>query len=204
MQGFATTLSDEYGSHLDEKANKYIERVVEGARYMDMLLRDILEYSRLTQSQLELSPVMLEPLIDSLLEQSKESLNDKKARIDVIRPLLPVVGHLPTLRQSLSNLIDNALKFVPPERTPHIRIWTEKRTDMVRIWIQDNGIGIAGEYQEKIFKLFERLHTGEVYPGTGVGLAIVRKAAERMRGHVGLESTVNEGSRFWLELPAVR
>lgn len=204
MQGFASALADEYRSQLDEKAQKYIDRVVEGARYMDMLLRDILEYSRLTQSQLELSPVMLEPLVDGLIEQSKTDLDQKKAEIEVVRPLLPVVGHLATLRQSLCNLIDNALKFVPPERIPNIRIWTEKRNDTVRIWIQDNGIGIAPEYQEKIFKLFERLHSGEAYPGTGVGLAIVRKALERMKGSVGVESKVDEGSRFWLDLPAVR
>jgi signal transduction histidine kinase len=112
----------------------------------------------------------------------------------------------------LANLLTNAVKFVAPDVQPQIRI---RATDgpvlrsaapgaasagSVRVWIEDNGIGIAPEYWEKVFGVFERLHTASTYPGTGIGLAIVRKAITRMGGHVGVESEVGAGSRFWIEL----
>jgi signal transduction histidine kinase len=110
-----------------------------------------------------------------------------------------VLGHSATLVQVISNLISNALKFVEPEAQPQIRVWTEAREDWVRLWVEDNGIGIAPQHQERIFKVFERLHGREIYPGTGIGLAIVRKGVERMGGTVGVESEVGK-SRFWIEL----
>jgi len=103
----------------------------------------------------------------------------------------------------LLNLVGNGLKFVASETKPQIEISTERRDEVVRICVKDNGIGIAPEYQERVFGLFERLHTNQSYPGTGIGLALVRKGVERMGGRVGLESTLGAGSRFWLELPAM-
>ena len=99
------------------------------------------------------------------------------------------------------NLLENALKFMPPERAPKIVVNCERRGDRHRIWVRDNGIGIAREYQQRIFRIFERLHGVEAYPGTGIGLALVQKAAERMNGAVGVESAPGEGSAFWIELP---
>jgi signal transduction histidine kinase len=112
-----------------------------------------------------------------------------------------VIGHGPTLAQVLANLVANAIKFVPPERTPDVRIQAEPRDGRVRLWVEDNGIGIALEHHERIFRVFERLHRAAEYPGTGIGLAIVRKAMERMGGGSGLESEPGRGSRFWIELP---
>jgi len=103
--------------------------------------------------------------------------------------------------QMLVDLISNSLKFVAPGVKPCVRIWTERRDAWVRLWIQDNGIGIASEHHQRIFRVFERLHSSEQYPGTGIGLANVSKAAERMGGRVGVESQPQEGSRFWVELP---
>jgi len=122
--------------------------------------------------------------------------------VEIERPLLGVYANLSTLKQVLSNLITNALKFVEEGSSPRIRIRTEQRDGSVRVWVEDNGIGIAQEHQDKIFGLFERLHNANHYPGTGVGLAIVRKAMERMGGRVGLISKPGQGSRFWLELPS--
>jgi signal transduction histidine kinase len=100
----------------------------------------------------------------------------------------------------MTNLLTNGIKFVAPGVQPHLRIWSEERDDWVRLWLRDNGIGIAPEYQERIFRIFERLHGVETYPGTGLGLSIVRKAIERMGGHVGVESALGQGSTFWVEL----
>src|SRR5207244_624905 len=108
--------------------------------------------------------------------------------------------------------IDNGLKFVNKNKQPHVSIWSEaaksenaangSHSPALRIWIEDNGIGIEKEFHEKIFGLFERLHPSHAFPGTGLRLAIVRKGVERMGGRVGLESHPDRGSRFWVELPA--
>jgi len=95
----------------------------------------------------------------------------------------------------------NAIKFVAPGVQPQVRIWAEQHDQWVRLWVEDNGIGIHPTNQERIFRIFERLHGIEAYPGTGIGLAIVRKGVERMGSRVGVKSSLGQGSKFWLELP---
>jgi len=102
----------------------------------------------------------------------------------------------------LRNLLSNAMKFVPRGTRPQVRVSTGRRDGRVRIVVSDNGIGIAPEHQQRIFGMFERLNSAEEYPGTGMGLAIVRRAAERLGGEVGVESRPGEGARFWIDLPA--
>ena len=111
-----------------------------------------------------------------------------------------VLGHRATLGQVMGNLVSNAIKFVAPGVRPRVRIRAEESGDFFRLWVEDNGIGVALEHQERIFRIFERLHGVETYPGTGIGLAIVQKGVERLGGRVGLESAPGEGSRFWIEL----
>jgi signal transduction histidine kinase len=105
------------------------------------------------------------------------------------------------LEQVVTNLLSNAVKFSRSGVAPEVVIRAETRDGSVRLWVEDNGIGIAPEYQERVFGLFQRLNPMESFPGTGVGLAIVRRAMERMGGASGLESTPGQGSRFWVELP---
>jgi signal transduction histidine kinase len=106
-----------------------------------------------------------------------------------------------TLLQAVANLLENAFKFVPAGKPASVRLFTEDRDGMVRVWVEDRGIGIPPEERERIFHVFERLHGIEPYPGTGIGLAIVKKAAERMGGQVGVEPNPEGGSRFWIGLP---
>ena len=101
----------------------------------------------------------------------------------------------------LTNLVSNAIKFVPAGVEPTANIRAETQNGRVRLWVEDNGIGIAPDLHPKLFQVFERLVKPEEYPGTGIGLAIVRKAVERMGGEVGLESQPGRGSRFWIDLP---
>lgn len=201
MQGFAHALYHEYGKHLDENGREFARRIVHSSMYMDTLLHDLLDYSRLTRAELEPTTVMLETVLNEILAQSAKDIEDRKAQFNIERPLLSVRAHLPTVRQILSNLVSNSLKFVEEGKTPQVRIWTEKNGNYVRLSIHDNGIGIAEEHHRRIFNLFERLHTSQEYPGTGIGLALVRKGVERMGGRAGVESKPGDGAKFWLELP---
>jgi signal transduction histidine kinase len=112
-----------------------------------------------------------------------------------------VLGNGATLEVVVTNLLSNALKFVAPGVRPEIRVWAQQQETTVRLWVSDNGIGIAQEYHNKVFRVFERLHGDEAYPGTGIGLAIVRKGVQRMGGRSGVQSAPGHGSSFWIELP---
>jgi signal transduction histidine kinase len=110
-----------------------------------------------------------------------------------------VLANYTLLLQIVSNLLSNAIKFVPDGITPMIQVWCETVGQSIRIWVEDNGIGIEPNHQERIFRVFERLHGPETYEGTGIGLAIVQKAVARMEGKVGIEPNVPQGTRFWVE-----
>jgi signal transduction histidine kinase len=121
--------------------------------------------------------------------------------LKVQRPLPAVVGNRLLLDHVFNNLISNALKFTPPSRKPEVHITAHAEERFAIVCVRDNGIGIAPEHQAKIFGLFQRLHTSDQYPGTGVGLAIVRRAADRLGGTISVESELGRGSTFCLRLP---
>jgi PAS domain S-box-containing protein len=202
MQGFADALLEEQGDRLDETGREYARRVVNSAKYMDALLNDLLDYSKLSRAELERAPVDLRREVTELVTQLDNDIKQKNAQVELELDSPTVSAHPATVRQILSNLLVNALKFAHPDRPPVVHIRSEQNGRAVRVWVEDNGIGIAGEHCDRIFRLFERLHTSEAYPGTGIGLALVRKGAERMGGSAGVESSLDRGSRFWVELPA--
>jgi PAS domain S-box-containing protein len=208
MNGFAQALLDSEAGKLGPSGQDCLRRITQSARWMDALLKDLLEYSRVARASMPPSVVNLDELVSEILAVRDSEINEKQARFEITAPLGDVKAHSPTVQQILANLIDNGLKFINPARLPHLRIWTEREANrtppMLRIWIEDNGIGINPEYHEKIFGLFERLHPSQAFPGTGIGLAIVRKGVERMGGHVGLESQPDQGTRFWVEFPAAK
>jgi len=179
-----------------------LEKVVSSAKRLDALVQDVLTLSRLSHQKIPLEPLDLEKLVrDVVLERAE--LQPERAHLEIISPLGTVCGHIALLTQALTNLLDNAVKFVEPSVKPHIRIWSENRDEhFVRLWIEDNGIGIPSDARERVFELFERLNRRQ-FEGTGIGLAIVRTAIERMNGHVGVESEAGQGSRFWIELPQI-
>ncbi|MCL4471010.1 MAG: ATP-binding protein [Gammaproteobacteria bacterium] len=200
MQGFAQALEEDYGAKLSSTGREYVQRIVAAARRMDILIQDLLAYSRLSRADMPLKPVGLAAAVKEALAQLDGEIRQSGAQVAAAPSLPQVTGHLPTLTQVIANLVDNAIKFVPPGTTPSVKVWTEERGGRVRLWVEDNGIGISPEHQARIFRVFERLHGVETYPGTGIGLAIVHKGAERMGGEAGVESMLGKGSRFWVEL----
>ena len=202
MQGYAEFLWEDYSAELDENAKKYIHRIMQASKRLDHLVQDILTYSRVARGELEVKEIVLESLLHGVIE-SYPMLGPANIEIKTKPPLLHVRGHEVSLTQVFSNLLINALKFVPNGRKPEVTIWTESRNQAARVWFEDNGIGIAPEHQERVFKMFEKAPSTNESEGTGIGLAIVRKAVERMGGRVGVQSAVGQGSRFWVELPKV-
>ena len=200
MQGFARALQDDYGPALDETAGEYCDRIAVASHRMDALLADLLQYARLSHLDLPSTRVDLNAEIEGVLGDLKEQIASVKACVTVGKPLPKVCAEQAILDQVLFNLVTNALKFMRPDVTPTVHIRAESRDAYVRLWVEDNGIGIAPEHQQRIFQVFQRLHTTTEYPGTGIGLAIVQKAVEQMGGHVGVDSEVGKGSRFWIEL----
>jgi signal transduction histidine kinase/DNA-binding response OmpR family regulator len=200
IQGFAQILLEEYDDRLEAVGRDYVRRIVAAARRMDSLTEGLLTYSRLSRTAVELISISLEEVVDEALIQLEADIRSTEAQVTVKRPLPPVMGHYVTLVQAVANLLANGLKFVAPGIRPQVQVWTEERDDRVCLRVRDNGIGIAPEYQERIFRIFERLHGPDTYAGTGIGLSIVRRGMERMGGQVGVESTPDQGSTFWVEL----
>lgn len=201
MQGFADALLEDYAGRLDPVGQDYARRIVTASRRLDSLIQDLLAYSRVSRTELELQSVSLSRVVTDALAQLEADLREREARVDVEEPLPAALGHHGTLVQVVGNLLANAVKFVAPGVQPVVRVWAEEHGQWVRLCVEDNGIGIAREHQERIFRVFERLHGVAQYSGTGIGLAIVRKGVERMGGRVGVASEAGQGSRFWVELP---
>ncbi|HEY0548423.1 MAG TPA: PAS domain S-box protein [Verrucomicrobiae bacterium] len=199
MRSFASFLEAEYRDKLNDMGRSYLQRIMGSAIRMDALITDVLTYSRITSGETPLSRVDLDQLVTEIVENYPQFQETAQA-IHIEHPLPAVSGNPALLTQIISNLLGNALKFIPPDRAARVTVRGENGAGKVRLWFEDNGIGIAPEHQEQIFDLFKRLHRPDEYPGTGVGLAVVRKAAARMGGKVGLESKSGVGSRFWVEL----
>ncbi len=201
IRGFAQALAEDYGATLDSTGRDYLDRMSAGADRLDQLIQDLLQYSRLSRSRLTFERVSLEESVRRVSQQLDTDIQAAGAKVEVKTPLPLVLAHSPTLDQVLINLLANALKFVAPGTKPQLRIWGSLDGPNARLWIADNGIGIDPAHHQRIFGVFERLHSAEAYPGTGIGLAIVSKGMARMGGRAGVESTLGAGSRFWIELP---
>jgi PAS domain S-box-containing protein len=200
ITSFTQVVLTDHGATLDAEAASHLQRVVNAALRMDRLIQDVLAFSRLSRRVVVAEPVNVTKLIDDLINERPE-LQLPRAEIEIGRPLLPVKGHPALLTQAIGNFLDNGVKFVARGVTPRLKIWTEPLGEEVRLWVEDNGIGISREGQRRLFALFQRINPTGDYEGMGIGLAIVRKAAERMNGQAGVESEPGKGSGFWLQLP---
>ena len=201
IRGLTEALVEDYCKDIDDQGRDYVKRIVGATAKMDLLIRDLLAYGRLTMAELPISNVEIQPIIQHLLSIYEGEIKEKKAEVSV-DPVFPAVrGNTLIVEMVLTNVFSNALKFVEPGAIPKIEISAEETNGDVRICIVDQGIGIAPEHQKKIFQVFQRLHSDEKYPGTGIGLAVVKKGIERIGGSVGLESEPGRGTKFWIQLP---
>ncbi|WP_026840198.1 sensor histidine kinase [Citrifermentans bremense] len=198
MRAFAGILLEEEQSE-DERI-AYLKRIQGAAEGMERLIQDLLAYSRVGRQELVLQRVSLSEVLADAARQLELTSWGKSYRLEVRDHLPDVVGHHTVLVQVVLNIMGNAIKFVPKGVVPELEVWAEDMDGECRLNIADNGIGIAPEHQERIFKIFERLHGIESYAGTGIGLAIARKAVTKLGGRIGVESREGEGSRFWIEL----
>ena len=201
IQGFANhclQLNIEQNNGYDHDS---IRRILRATDNMNMLIDDLLVFSKLKQADLKNGPVNLEDVIEESMVHLEKEIFERETVITWRQKYPMVQADHNTLVYVLINLISNAIKYVDHNIKPRIIIFSESKGSYVRLWIQDNGIGIAEENHERIFKTFVRLHSMEKFPGTGIGLTIVRKGVERMGGRVGVDSTPGQGSKFWIELP---
>ena len=201
IEGFSQMLIEDLGEQLKGEHREDLMALGRAAENMHELIGDMMIYARLGIQDFSKNQISLKNVFNDSQFELIEDIKKRGASILVSESLPVVKGHERTLVRLLTNLLSNAIKFVPPERRPEVCIEAERSVSGVRVSVRDNGIGIAPEYREKIFNMFERLHSRHEYPGTGVGLAIVKKAAELHGGTVGVESEYGKGSTFWFEIP---
>lgn len=196
---FMELLDKKYAPQLDEKARKYIHYAVDGATRMTQSINDLLEYSRVGRLYHEINDIESKEIIQEVLQILKSEIEQKDARIELLN--LPKIKAVPiTFKMLIQNLLTNALKYHEQGNKPEIKISARELPTHWKFSIEDNGIGINPEHYEEIFSIFRRLHTREVYQGTGMGLAISKKITEQHGGQIWVESEENSGSIFYFTI----
>ncbi len=198
---FSQLLERRYRGRLGKEADEYIGFIIEGGNRMQALIEDLLQLSRIETQAKPPVPTDANAIAADTVRSFAQTAGDLAADIEV-EPLPTVVVDPPQFEQVLTNLVGNAIKYRRPDVPLAVRISAERCGDFWEFAVQDNGIGIEAEYFDRIFQMFQRLHTKDAYPGTGIGLAVVKKIVERHGGRVWVESTPGEGSTFFFTLPA--
>jgi signal transduction histidine kinase len=202
IDGYSRILLEDYNDKLDDEGRRFLRTIRSATEQMNQLITDLLAYSRLERRTLADTPINLTELVDVVVTQRLRDVSGREPTVVHELPTLIVRGDRDGLAQAVRNLVDNAFKFTRDVAKPEIVVRAERLGAVVRLLVHDNGIGFDMQYHDKIFGIFTRLHRAEDYPGTGVGLALVRKAMERMGGRAWAESQPGEGATFYLELPA--
>jgi light-regulated signal transduction histidine kinase (bacteriophytochrome) len=199
VSSYVQLLQRRYQGKLDQDADDFIGYATDGALRMQKLIQDLLAYSRVGTRGKSFQEVDLEAVLAEALDNLGLAIREKEATI-THDPLPTVRGDGGQLTQVFQNLIDNAIKFRSEDR-PKVHISANTEGNELVCSVRDNGIGIPTEYQSRLFLLFQRLHTRQEYPGTGIGLAICKRIVERHGGRIWVESTPGEGSTFWFRMP---
>ena len=201
IDGFSQLLLDDYASRLDDEGRYFLQTIQSATDEMNQLIDDILAYSRLERRELKTDRIELAPMIASLVEEKRRETAERPVDFKIDVNGATVRADASGLAQSLRNYVDNAIKFTGKVSEPCIEIGSKENGKSCLLWVRDNGIGFDMKYHDRIFDIFQRLNLAEDYPGTGIGLAIVRKAMERMGGRAWAKSEPGQGATFYLEIP---
>lgn len=203
ITGFADIVRRRYAGQTDPEAARYVEHIGAAADQMSALVDDLGAYTRLSVAAARRVPVELSDVVAHAVEALAGRIRETNATLNVIGQLPVVVGEKTLLRQIAICLIDNALKFSKPQEPPAVEVWAGTEADgKVCLCVRDRGIGIPAEHHGVLFRPFKRLHTQDEFPGAGLGLASVKRAAAMMGGEVSLDSEAGRGSTFKVILPA--
>jgi light-regulated signal transduction histidine kinase (bacteriophytochrome) len=200
VSSYLQLLRRRYRGRLDADADEFIDFAVDGAARMRDLIDDLLTYSRAGRGGQPSAPVDTHALAERAADAARAQEEARGARV-AIGPLPTVTGDPQALGQLFQNVVGNAVKFVPADRAADVAIGAERDGAQWRFTVTDNGIGLEPAHAERIFGMFQRLHTRDEYPGTGIGLAIARKVVERHGGRIWAEPRAEGGSRFCFTLP---
>jgi len=203
IMGFSEIISTRHKDSLNEEGIQYFGYILEASKNMANLIEDLLHFSRLTRYQIAKEMISLDELIDAVIKSLHQDIQDKQARIVLPEKMPAIPGDRSLLTQVFTNLFHNAILYRQKGINPEVILSVEESEKNFIISVKDNGEGIPKEHHEKIFKIFQRLHTNEEFPGTGIGLSIVKKAVTALGGEITLESEVNAGSTFFVTLPKV-
>src|SRR5262245_27502573 len=187
IDGYSRRLQEDHLSELDDEGRTFVQRICDSTDRMKQLIDDLLAYARMEQREMGHSHIELRPFIEGLIEERRNEL-DARAIALTLNVNGAAIADASALAQALRNYLDNAIKFTRDTANPQIEVGGEENDRHWRLWVSDNGTGFDPKYHDQIFNMFHRLHNSEEYPGTGIGLAIVRKAIERMQGRVWAES----------------
>jgi light-regulated signal transduction histidine kinase (bacteriophytochrome) len=199
VASFTQLLSKKYSGKLDETADRYINFAVDGAKRMQQLITDLLAYSRVNSKDLVPRPVECEAVVRGTLQNLRAAIDESGAVVEC-DPLPDLIADQVQLGQLFQNLIGNAIKF-RGQAPPRVHIAAEDHGADWQFSVRDNGIGIDPKHADRVFQIFQRLHTREQYPGTGIGLAVCKKVVERHGGRLWVESQPGTGSNFLFTLP---
>lgn len=204
VEGFSRAVLDDYREKLDEDGRDFLERIVGAAVRMDQLINDLLNYSQLGRSGVDYEVVDMNELVAVALEDLDESIKAAGARVEVAGPLPRVNGDRSMLFVLLNNLVGNAIKYRKADVTPEVKISCREEGEKVVFAVEDNGIGLDMKFHDKVFEIFQRLHTEDEYPGTGIGLASAKKVVTAHGGRIWYESKPGGGTTFFFEVPGER
>lgn len=203
IDGYSRLLLEDHKETLNEEGRSFLNTIQASADEMNQLIEDLLDYSRLERRELKLSRLELQPLVKAVVEQKKHELMDREIAFQVNINGGYVLADANGLTRALKNYVDNAVKFSGNVAEPLVEVGSRETPGACLLWVRDNGIGFDMKYHDRIFNIFQRLNHSEDYPGTGIGLAIVRKAMERLGGRAWAESEPGKGATFYLEIPLV-
>lgn len=201
VDGYSQILLLDHADQLDDEGRELLANVRRGVSQMQALIEDMLVYSRIERRPLDAQPLDAGTVLSAVLASVRHIIDARDVAVTCEVPSSQIVADREGFAMVWRNLVDNALKFTRGREFPKIEIGAQEDAEHIQLWIRDNGVGFDMKYHERVFEIFQRLHRAEDYPGTGVGLALVKKAVNRMGGRVWAQSAPGEGATFFMELP---